>query len=494
MTDTTIDEDAAAEAFQDANQHNYPARTDDVATEADNEDDHNEGAIELLPPRQPVNLGVLETLRDHVSAMRDAKFFADGICYTTMVPERFQGKPGDGAAAILFGAELGLSPIAALRSVIVIHGTPGLEARTMKALLMGKGYRFKTHEASTEVYDIEAWSPDGQQSERARWTIDDARRAGYTPKPSGPDSEQRPNVQSDWVTVNRGNNKTSVVGNMKYITDPKAMLKAKATAEVCRDIAPHILLGLPYAAEELEDFDDEPGDMFQEPARPPRRARGVNRLRERAAEAKHPGEVVDAEVEVPGHKDTPAVSDEVLADGGATIAEKMMASPPAAPPEPAPEPVAEPAVKQPAAAAPAPAPTETAGAGLTPGKTGERAGERAAADSDTGTGMPAPAPAPGDTEMSPGIRAKGERLLDALLSEAKLEGDDKLAVIAEIAAKRPGAVYHAVAGPGGLGNAELKDVVDALQEWKGKGKLYDYCGEALNAASLREAGMLGDDA
>lgn len=473
----TSAEDAAdladeEEAIEAANERNFPA----VGDTDDEDDRHDAGTLEVLPPRQPMNLGVLETLRDHVSAMRDAKFFADGMCYSALVPERFRNKPGDGAAAILFGAELGLSPIASLRSIIVIHGSPGLEARTMKALLKGKGYRFVTHESTTDVHDIEAWSPDGSEHERARWTIDDALRAGYVPKPSSPDSELRPEVQSDWVTVTNRAGKTSVAGNMKYITDPKAMLKAKATAEVCRDIAPHILLGLPYAAEELEDFDDD-GDTVPV-ARPPRRARGVGRLRERAAEAKHE-EPVDAEEEpdpqfVVGKGWTAgeggkgwvnAVTDPAVVQRVVDAVNAGQSAPPA-PPEAAAEPAPEPAEPAAAKAEPAPSPEQ-----------------------------PAPASTPGDIPMSMTVRAKGEALMARLLDVAKVEGDDRLAVVAEIAAKQEGATYHAVDAFERLTNAELKYVVDTLIAWDGNGKLYDYCGEALNNASLREAGMLeGGDA
>jgi hypothetical protein len=247
--------------------------------------------IAVLPPARPMEMNAIGTLHEHVGAMRDAKFFAEGMCFTQMVPQRFQGKPAEGAAAILFGAELGLSPIASLRSIIVIHGMPGMEARTMKALLKAKGYRFNTIEASDTVFEIEAWSPDGLDHEVSRWTIEDCQREGWVPTPTA-NSQQRPDVKSDWVTVER-NGKTSVVGNLKYITSPRTMLKAKATAEVCRDIAPHVLLGMPYAAEELESFDDT--NSAGTPRRVPSTRRGVEGLR--AAITPAAVEVVEAEPE-----------------------------------------------------------------------------------------------------------------------------------------------------------------------------------------------------
>ena len=67
---------------------------------------------------------------------------------------------------------------------------------------------------------VTANAPDGA-TETSTWTIDRAKKAGYTT-------------------------------NKKYATDPQAMLFAKATAEVCRKIAPHILLGIQYSYEELQ--------------------------------------------------------------------------------------------------------------------------------------------------------------------------------------------------------------------------------------------------
>ena len=224
------------------------------------------GELEVLPPARVPDMAAIATLHEHVGAMRDAKFFAEGMCYTALVPDRFRGKPGDGAAAILYGAELGLSPVASLRSVIVIHGQPGLEARTMKALLKAKGYRFKTYESTDEACDIEAWSPDGSESERCRFTIDDARKADWVPVEVKP-GEYKKNANG------------KLAGNMKYITEPRTMLRAKATAVVCREIAPHILLGMPYSVDELTS-EDWSANETSAPVRVASRRRGLDGLRQ----------------------------------------------------------------------------------------------------------------------------------------------------------------------------------------------------------------------
>lgn len=264
--------------------------TTEIATTAD------DSAIELLPPARTPSLGAREMLVAHAEMMQTAFELAENMCRTKLVPQRFQGKPQEGTAAILYGAELGLNPIQSLQRVVPIHGMPTLEARTMVALLKPRGYKVKTVAQSDESVTVRGVDLDGDEYE-STWTIERARKAGYVPTPASDDSLCRPDVDSDWVTVTKtwdGRAKTSVLGNMKYITDPQAMLKAKAQAEVCRDMAPEVLMGITYSREDLESqhFDDRPppaeaatrsapitveeilGDttpVVEQPAPPPRR-------------------------------------------------------------------------------------------------------------------------------------------------------------------------------------------------------------------------------
>ena len=162
----------------------------------------------------------LDLLTRQAEAMGAAHKLATVLCNTAMVPQTFRGKPDDGAAAILYGAELGLKPQQALQQVFVVHGQPAIYARTMVALLKAKGYRFQTVETSDESVTVRGTSPAGE-TEESTWTIDRAKKAGYT-------------------------------SNKKYQTDPQAMLYAKAASEVSRKLAPDVLLGIRYSAEDLE--------------------------------------------------------------------------------------------------------------------------------------------------------------------------------------------------------------------------------------------------
>lgn len=146
---------------------------------------------------------------------------AKALASTSFIPKHFQGNPGDATAAIILGDELGLSPISALRSIYVISGQPALYARTMVALVMSHGHRIWTVEDGPTKVTVAGQRRGSEHVEQVTWTVDRARKAGYT-------------------------------SNRKYETDPQAMLYARAAGDVARKIAPDVLAGVPYSAEEIE--------------------------------------------------------------------------------------------------------------------------------------------------------------------------------------------------------------------------------------------------
>jgi hypothetical protein len=130
---------------------------------------------------------------------------------------------GNITAAILTGQELGLTPMASLRSINIIQGTPAMTALALRGLVQSRGHEVRKVESSDTrcVYEGRRAGSDGP-FERSVWTIDRARAMGLT----GKDNWKR---------------------------QPEAMLIARASSEVCRLIAADVLLGVPYSAEEIED-------------------------------------------------------------------------------------------------------------------------------------------------------------------------------------------------------------------------------------------------
>lgn len=168
----------------------------------------------------PSTAGTVQ-LAEWAAELQSAHQLGTALCGTEFVPAGFRGKPEAAAAAILAGKSLGLDPMNALSNIFVVHGRPALYARTMVALVMAQGHEVVRTEATPERVTVSARRKGQQQWQDFTWSIQRARTAGYT-------------------------------GNKKYDTDPIAMLTAKAQAEACRTVAPDVLAGMPYSAEEVE--------------------------------------------------------------------------------------------------------------------------------------------------------------------------------------------------------------------------------------------------
>lgn len=227
--------------------------------------------IEILPPRRPSAAEALGALAAHVEAMNNAKVLGDALADTELVPETYRGKPGNAGAAILFGAELGLNPIQSLQQIFVVKGKPAIYARTAVALLKRHGIVVQTVESTDERVTVTATDPRTGQAETSTWDMARATKAKYT-------------------------------SNALYANDPQAMLYAKAAMEVCRKIAPDILLGIPYSREEL--------DLEQQPirVRADRADRGIKGLRAAVeAQADSASETSNPEP-TPANPDVPMVT------------------------------------------------------------------------------------------------------------------------------------------------------------------------------------------
>jgi hypothetical protein len=155
------------------------------------------------------------------AAAAAANQLAKALSRTSFVPAAFKGNEYDATAAIIMGDEVGLSPLAALRSIYVVHGTPAMYARTMVALVQSRGHEVWT-EFSTDAKVIVCGRRKGSDKvEHSEWTTARAQKAGYTT-------------------------------NKKYATNAQEMLYSKASAEICRKVGADVLLGIPYSVEELE--------------------------------------------------------------------------------------------------------------------------------------------------------------------------------------------------------------------------------------------------
>jgi hypothetical protein len=178
---------------------------------------------DIVPVEQGMNLS---KIGQWALDAQQAHQVATALAKTSFVPKVFQGKPGEVTAAILAGAELGIEPMAALRSINVIQGTPAMSANALRALVQANGHEVWIKESSATRVVACAKRKGSEIEHRSVWTIDRAKQLGLTSK-------------DNWQK------------------QPEAMLIARATSEVCRLVAADAILGMAYSIEELQDQGEE---------------------------------------------------------------------------------------------------------------------------------------------------------------------------------------------------------------------------------------------
>jgi hypothetical protein len=165
---------------------------------------------------------------------RTAAGIATSLAQTSFVPTAFRGKIPEITAVILAGQELGLPPVAALRSMDVIQGTPALRAHAMRGLVQSKGHKVQLLESDDRHCVMRGKRAGDEEWQTVTWTFERAAKLGLT-------------------------------GKDQWRKQPQTMLEARATGTVCRLIASDVLFAMPYAAEELDGAEAPDGSSLVAP-------------------------------------------------------------------------------------------------------------------------------------------------------------------------------------------------------------------------------------
>ncbi|MYS74476.1 hypothetical protein GTY88_29270 [Streptomyces sp. SID5926] len=159
-------------------------------------------------------------LMEWVESARQAHLVAQSLAKTQFAGA-YRGKPDEIVAAILTGQELGLQPMTSLKSIDVIQGQPALRAHAMRAIVQRQGHEIELVESDDTHCVMRGRRKGAENWQQVVWDIPRATRMG-------------------------------LLGKDQWKKQPKTMLIARATGELCRLIASDALHGLPYAAEEVE--------------------------------------------------------------------------------------------------------------------------------------------------------------------------------------------------------------------------------------------------
>lgn len=159
-----------------------------------------------------------------------AERLATKLAESSFVPASLRGKPMDITAAILAGLELGLQPMATLRSMDIIQGIPALRAHAMRGLVQSHGHEVELVESTPGHCVMRGRRKGAERWQEVVWTIERASQLG-------------------------------LVGKSEWKKQPQTMLIARATGEICRLIAADVLYAMPYAAEELYESTPRSADV-----------------------------------------------------------------------------------------------------------------------------------------------------------------------------------------------------------------------------------------
>lgn len=166
-------------------------------------------------------------LADWAQSAQAAHSVATSLVQTSFVPEQFRNKPHEATAAILAGAEVGLSPMASLKSFDIIQGTAAPRALTLRAIVQSQGHEMLMDESTATRCKMRGKRRGSSEWVNVVWTMDRAKALGVTNK-------------ANWQK------------------QPQAMLVARASGELARLIAADAILGIGYSIEEIADgFSDD---------------------------------------------------------------------------------------------------------------------------------------------------------------------------------------------------------------------------------------------
>lgn len=192
------------------------------------------GQVATPAPVAEQPMSTATALVEWANAARQAGLIAQSLSGTSFVPGSLRGKPAEITAAILAGLELGLQPMATLRSMDVIQGTPALRAHAMRGLVQSRGHDIELLESTPQRCVMRGRRKGSDAWQTVTWTIERAAQLGLTSK-------------DQWKK------------------QPGTMLIARATGELCRLIASDVLYAMPYASEELVTTASDAAVVVQTP-------------------------------------------------------------------------------------------------------------------------------------------------------------------------------------------------------------------------------------
>jgi len=171
---------------------------------------------------QPANQPIESSLEKWAREASAISGIANAIAQTSLAGA-YRGKRDEIVAVVLAGHELGIKPMTSLKSIDVIQGQPALRAHAMRGIVLKQGHEIELVESDDQHCVMRGRRKGADAWQTVVWDLGRARQMGLLNK-------------DQWKK------------------QPKTMLIARATGEICRLIAADALHGMPYVAEELDGY------------------------------------------------------------------------------------------------------------------------------------------------------------------------------------------------------------------------------------------------
>lgn len=169
-----------------------------------------------------------------IAAFEDAQRIAKALATSDLVPPQFQGQKGlaNTLVALEIAGRMGLSPLAVMQNLHIIHGRPSWSSQFIIALINGCGrfeplrYELSGNSDDLTCYAVATERATGKDLKGPAVTMAMAKREGWATK-----------AGSKWQTM------------------PELMIRYRAAAFWGRLYVPELLVGVTQTQEEVVDIE-----------------------------------------------------------------------------------------------------------------------------------------------------------------------------------------------------------------------------------------------
>lgn len=169
---------------------------------------------------QPVSVGI--PLND----LDQAIYLSKTLAVASILPDDLRGKPGNVLAIMLYGQDLGMSPMQAIQGIYVVKGKPQLSATTWLALARRAGHKVRFIEQTNESCTVEITRLDDPgHPHRETYTLQDAVNANLVSIKDGrPFCRSKNGEVLPWEAYTRTMIRNRAISNASKVACPEVAL------------------------------------------------------------------------------------------------------------------------------------------------------------------------------------------------------------------------------------------------------------------------------